>query len=195
MIAVFFGPPGSGKGTQAAIMAKRLGLAHISTGEMFRAEVAAQTELGKEVEHLMAGGSLVPDELTIRVLEARLQQPDCRGGALLDGFPRTVAQAKALDEMLQHRGNGISVVINLRVPEATLRERIAARQELDHRSDDTQDAFTNRMAVYHEQTEPILDYYAEGTTRVENIDGVGEIEEIARRILDKVDALDGEVAL
>ena len=189
MIAVLFGPPGSGKGTQAGSIAKRLGIPHVSTGEMFRAEIAAQSDLGKQVGPIMASGSLVPDELTVRILEARLGQDDAVEGALLDGFPRTVPQAAALDEMLNAHGRRVDVVINLEVAEDELWFRISKRAATDGRSDDNEQAFKHRMDVYREQTAPVLDFYRNSSVRVEDIDGYGDINDVTGRI---VQALNGD---
>jgi adenylate kinase len=184
VITVLFGPPGSGKGTQADIICAQLGVPHISTGAMFRAEIAAKTELGKEVEPILAAGMLVPDDLTVRILEARLAQPDAAGGVWLDGFPRTVPQAEALERMLAAHGRRVGVVINLDVADSELRTRIAQRAHEQGRDDDTEEAFAKRMEVYRGQTAPVLEYYRNSTVRVEDVDGVGSIDEITRRILD-----------
>jgi adenylate kinase len=192
LIAVFFGPPGAGKGTQAALLAQHYNIAHISTGEMFRAEIAAESMLGREVAPIIAGGSLVPDELTVRILESRLDHKDAAGGALLDGFPRTVAQAQALDRMLQQQSREVSVVINLNVPDTVLRERILERGAAEGRPDDTEEAFATRISVYRKQTEPVIDYYTRTGTRVEDVDGVGSVEDVNARILAAVLSAGGQ---
>lgn len=182
VIAVLFGPPGSGKGTQAGWISRSFDLAHVSTGEMLRLEVEAGTELGREVEPIMTGGALVPDDLIVRVIEARLHQPDARHGVLLDGFPRTVPQAEALDAVLRRGGRDVDVVIALDVPVEELRDRILRRAAEEGRSDDTIEAIHIRMAEYEDKTAPVLAYYAENGGRVRRIEGVGSIDEVRTRI-------------
>lgn len=183
MIAILFGPPGSGKGTQAAIISERFGLPHISTGQMLRDEVEAGTELGREVGPIMATGGLVPDQTMVRVIEHRLAQPDARDGVLLDGFPRTVPQARELDEMLERTGREIGVVLFFDVPEAELVRRIAHRAELDHRADDTPEAFIERMREYEAKTAPVIGYYEDRGTRVEYVNGNAPIDAVTDSIL------------
>jgi adenylate kinase len=183
MIAVMFGPPGSGKGTQASRVADRLKMPHIATGDMLRDEVARGTALGREAEPIMRAGNLVSDDLVVRVIETRLAQPDAAKGVLLDGFPRTVRQAKALDEMLTRSGKRIDVLVALRVPEDVLRQRVLRRAEIEGRSDDTPEAFARRMTTYHAETEPVLDHYARSGTRIVDVDGVGSIEDVTERIV------------
>jgi adenylate kinase len=188
VIAVMFGPPGSGKGTQASRVAERLGIPHIATGDMLRDEVARATALGREAEPIMRAGNLVPDDLVVRVIESRLAQPDAAEGVLLDGFPRTVHQAQALDEMLPRSGKRVDVLVALRVPEDVLRQRVLRRAEIEGRSDDTPEAFTQRMATYRAETEPVLEHYEGSGTRIVEVDGVGSIEDVTERI---VSALSG----
>ncbi|HEX4579514.1 MAG TPA: adenylate kinase [Candidatus Dormibacteraeota bacterium] len=183
MIAILFGPPGSGKGTQAAIISERFGLPHISTGQMLRDEVDAGTELGREVGPIMATGGLVPDQTMVRVIEHRLAQPDARDGVLLDGFPRTVPQARELDEMLERTGREIGVVLFFDVPETELVRRIAHRAELDHRADDTPEAFIERMREYEAKTAPVIGYYEGRGTRVEYVNGNAPIDAVTDSIL------------
>ncbi|MGI8848321.1 MAG: adenylate kinase [Candidatus Dormibacteria bacterium] len=183
MIAVFFGPPGTGKGTQAARLAATTGRPHVSTGEMLRAEVSKGSALGAEAAPIMKSGKLVPDDLMVRVIQSRLEEPDASDGVILDGFPRTVPQASALDTMLESTGREIGVVLYLDVPEAALRERILLRGQTDGRADDTSEAFTERMRVYELETAPVVDYYKNRGTRVEWIDGVGTVDEVTERIL------------
>lgn len=183
MITIIFGPPGSGKGTQAAIISERFQLPHISTGEILRDEVAAGSELGREVAPIMQGGGLIPDDMMVRVIEHRIAQPDAEPGVLLDGFPRTVPQAEALDGMLERTGREIGVVLFFDVPESELSKRIAHRAEIDHRADDTPEAFIHRMREYEAKTAPVLDYYQGRGTRVEFVNGNAPIEVVTDSIL------------
>jgi adenylate kinase len=196
VITVLFGPPGSGKGTQAEIISERFSLPHVSTGQMLRDEVAAGTELGREVAPIMESGGLIPDDMMVRIIEHRLSSPDAEQGVLLDGFPRTVPQAEALDEMLERTGREIGVVLFFDVPEDELRKRIAHRSDIDHRADDTPEAFVQRMREYEAKTAPVLDYYQDRGTRIEFVNGNAPIEAVTDSILtifgDKV--TDGEVA-
>jgi adenylate kinase len=183
VITILFGPPGSGKGTQASIISERFGLPHISTGEMLRDEVAADSELGREVAPIMRDGGLVPDDTMVRVIEKRLGQPDAEAGVLLDGFPRTVPQAEELDEMLERTGRELGVVLFFDVPEEELSKRIAHRAEVDHRADDTPEAFIQRMREYEAKTAPVLDYYQDRGTRIEFVNGDAPIEAVTDSIL------------
>ena len=183
MITIIFGPPGSGKGTQAAIISERFQLPHISTGEILRDEVAAGSELGREVAPIMEGGELIPDDMMVRVIEHRIAQPDAGPGVLLDGFPRTVPQAEALDGMLERTGREIGVVLFFDVPESELSKRIAHRAEIDHRADDTPEAFIHRMREYEAKTAPVLDYYQGRGTRIEFVNGNAPIEVVTDSIL------------
>ncbi len=183
MITVLFGPPGSGKGTQAAIISERFEIPHVSTGEMLRDEVTAGSELGKEVGPIMEGGDLIPDETMVRVIEHRLTEADAQPGVLLDGFPRTVPQAEELDAMLERTGREIGVVLFFDVPENELQKRIAHRAEVDHRADDTPEAFIQRMREYEAKTAPVIDYYQGRGTRIEFIDGNAPIEAVTASIM------------
>jgi adenylate kinase len=183
VITIIFGPPGSGKGTQAAIISERFHLPHISTGEILRDEVAAGSELGREVAPIMKGGGLIPDDMMVRVIEHRIAQPDAEPGVLLDGFPRTVPQAEALDGMLERTGREIGVVLFFDVPESELSKRIAHRAEIDHRVDDTPEAFIHRMREYEAKTAPVLDYYQGRGTRIEFVNGNAPIEVVTDSIL------------
>ncbi len=196
MITILFGPPGSGKGTQASIISERFLLPHVSTGEMLREEVAAESELGREVEPIMSGGGLIPDDMMVRIIEQRLVQPDAAAGVLIDGFPRTVPQAKELDEMLERTGREIGVVLFFDVPESELQKRIAHRAEIDHRSDDTPEAFVQRMREFEAKTAPVVDYYQDRGTRIEFVNGNASIEAVTESILTIFGGQlrDGEVA-
>jgi adenylate kinase len=153
------GPQGAGKGTQAKRISSEYGISHISTGDMFRAEQAAGTEFGKQVGEIMATGGLVPDELTIAMIEKRLAQPDASGGFVLDGFPRNLAQADALDKMLAGIGRGLDAILFFDLPDEVGFERALRRAELENRRDDTPEVIKKRLAVYHSETEPIVEHY------------------------------------
>jgi adenylate kinase len=182
MIAVLFGPPGSGKGTQSWFICKTFSLAHVSTGEMLRAEVEKGSVLGREVEPIMDAGDLVPDDLVVRVLEERLRHDDARTGVLLDGFPRTVPQAQALDAMLRRSRRKVDLVLFLDAPEDVLVDRVLRRSADEGRTDDTPDVLRNRLQVYATETEPVLQYYESTGTRIRRVDGVGSIEDVQQRI-------------
>ena len=182
MILVLFGPPGSGKGTQAQRVAGRLGVPHIATGDMLRAEVARESELGREAEPIMRSGHLIPDDLIVRVIEARLDEPDAHNGALLDGFPRTVPQAQALDAMLQRTSRAVDVVLALHVSDKELRRRVQHRAEVEGRTDDTMQAFAERLRVYDTETAPVLEYYRTAGTSIVEVDGESDIDTVTERI-------------
>lgn len=182
VIAILFGAPGSGKGTQSAYISDVFDLAHVSTGDMLRAEVAKGTPLGVEVEPIMSSGQLVPDDLIVRVIEARLLRKEGGSGILLDGFPRTVAQAQALDAVLARAGRTIDVILFLDVPEEELRERILRRGAEEDRPDDTPEAVHTRLEVYESETAPVLDYYDAVGANVQHVDGVGDIDEVRARL-------------
>jgi adenylate kinase len=157
---VILGPPGAGKGTQGKLIAADAGIPHINTGDMFRAEIAAGTELGERVDGFLDNGDLVPDEVTIEVVRARLDMDDTAGGFVLDGFPRTLAQAEALDGLLIEINRGeLSVVLNFQVADQIAVERLLGRAEVEGRSDDTPDKIQHRLDVYHEKSEPLVDHY------------------------------------
>ncbi|MEU9398743.1 adenylate kinase [Streptomyces sp. NPDC048242] len=210
MRIVLVGPPGAGKGTQAVRLAETLSVPHISTGDLFRANISRQTELGKLAKSFMDAGNLVPDEVTIAMAKDRMEQPDAEGGFLLDGFPRNVSQAEALDELLRGEGIKLDAVLDLEVPEDEVVKRIAGRRicrndsshvfhvtyspskqenvcdvcggELYQRDDDTEDTVRKRLEVYHTQTEPIIDYYrSQGL--VVTISSLGPVDEITERAL------------
>ncbi len=183
MNLILFGPPGAGKGTQAARLKEAHGLAHLSTGDMLRAAVEAKTPVGKEAEAIMAAGKLVSDELICNVVADRIEEPDCAKGFILDGFPRTLAQAEALDEMLAKKGKSIDAVIELTVDEDELIRRIEGRaaESGGARADDNVETLKKRLDVYHAQTAPVLPFYREkGLLR--SIDGMQSMDAVTRAI-------------
>ncbi|MER5871584.1 adenylate kinase [Streptomyces sp. NPDC002044] len=211
MRIVLVGPPGAGKGTQAAFLAKNLSIPHISTGDLFRANISQGTELGRRAKVFMDAGDLVPDEITIGMAKDRMEQPDAVNGFLLDGFPRNVSQAAALDTMLQESGMKLDAVLDLEVEEDEVVKRIAGRRtcrndgkhvfhvtyappkaegvcdicggELYLRDDDSEATVRNRLDVYHSQTEPIIDFYkAQGL--LVTIPALGEVHEITKRAME-----------
>lgn len=159
MNLLVLGPQGSGKGTQAKLIADDHGIPHVSTGDMFRAAIAQQTELGRQVEPILAAGELVPDELTVALIEERLAQPDAASGFVLDGFPRTLAQAEALDGMLAGIGRALDAVLFFDLADDLATERMLGRAAQEGRADDTAEVMTRRLAIYHEQTAPVVEHY------------------------------------
>jgi len=153
------GPQGAGKGTQAKRIAREYGIPHVSTGEMFRAAQAEGTEFGRRVGEIMAAGRLVPDDLTIAMIEERLAQPDAQDGFVLDGFPRNLAQAEALDAMLGAIGRGLNAILFFDVPDEVGLERALERARLEGRADDTPEVIAKRLEIYHAETEPIVEHY------------------------------------
>jgi adenylate kinase len=156
---LLLGPQGAGKGTQAKRIAAEHGIPHVATGDMFREAIAAGTELGRRVEPILASGALVPDDVTIELIRERLAQPDAEDGFVLDGFPRNLAQAEALDEMLGTIGRSLDAILFFDVPDAVGLERALKRAEIEGRPDDTREVIEHRLAIYHEQTEPIVEHY------------------------------------
>jgi adenylate kinase len=177
MRIVFIGPPGAGKGTQAERMIEKYKLAHLSTGDMLRAARDAQTEVGKKADEYMSSGQLVPDEIIVGVIQERLREAECEGGYLLDGFPRTIAQAEALDKMLAGKGTPLDIVLELKVPEEELFTRLAGRG----RADDTPEVIKQRLVAYRDQTSPLLDYYGKAGL-LKSIDGLGTVDDIFGRV-------------
>lgn len=182
MIGIIFGPPGSGKGTQAARLEQDLHLHHLSTGDILRSEVAKGTAMGKEVARIMAAGDLVPDQLIVDIVRRRLPEAEEGRGALLDGFPRTVAQARALDAMLSEEGHTVDFIVALAVPERTLVDRLLHRAQLEGRTDDNRESIEERMREYHKLTEAVLDHYRQQDLKIEEIDGLGTPGEVFQRI-------------
>jgi adenylate kinase len=211
MRIVLVGPPGAGKGTQAAFLAKNLSIPHISTGDLFRANISQGTDLGKQAKAYMDAGDLVPDDVTIGMAEDRLDQPDGAAGFLLDGFPRNEYQARALDAYLGRKGIALDGVLDLEVPEDEVVKRIAGRRtcrnnsahtfhveykqpktegvcdecggELYQRTDDAEDKVRNRLEIYHRETEPIIDYYKQQDL-VMTISALGPVADVTKRAMD-----------
>ncbi len=182
VIAVLFGPPGSGKGTQAGFISEAFNLTHVSTGDVLRSEVAQDTPLGREVKPIMDSGELVPDDLMMRVLESTLARGTERSGFLFDGFPRTLPQAEAFDAMLASFRRKIEVLLVLDVPEEELHARILRRAAAEGRADDTPETVRTRLEVYDSETRPVLTHYEEAGDNVQHIDGVGTVDEVQERI-------------
>lgn len=181
MNVVMFGPPGAGKGTQAKTLVAERGWVQLSTGDMLRAAIAAGSELGRRVKDIMDRGDLVSDEIVIELIEERLPEAEAAGGAIFDGFPRTVAQAEALDALLAGRGAQIDRVLRLVVDQDELVARMEKRAAEEGRADDTVEAFKNRLETYNAQTAPLIPYYQTRGT-LADVDGMGEMAEVAARI-------------
>ncbi len=178
---LLLGPPGAGKGTQAQHLVAKFGIPQISTGDMLRGAVAAGTDVGRQAKDYMDRGELVPDAVVIGVAEERLSQDDAESGFILDGFPRTAAQAEALDVLLERMGTNLECCIALVVDEDSLAARLLARAQIEGRSDDSEETIRTRMSVYRAQTAPLVDYYRNRGVLAE-VDGLGSIEEVAKRI-------------
>jgi adenylate kinase len=184
---VLLGPPGAGKGTQAQIIAGLLGVPAISTGDIFRANVSGQTDLGVQVKAYLDAGDLVPDEITVAMVKGRLAEPDAKGGFLLDGFPRSIPQAEQLRDSLAELGDGLDRVLELVVDEDELVRRLSGRRmlvdgEMVQREDDKPETVRHRLLVYREQTEPLSGFY-ESEGLLSRIDAIGEIEEVTDRAM------------
>jgi len=214
MRLILLGPPGSGKGTQAQKLVERYKVPQISTGDIFRQAVRDQTELGKKAKEYMDRGELVPDQIVVGMVEERLSQPDCKNGFILDGFPRTIAQAEALDELLARRGEKLDAVLEISVPDEEVIKRLSGRRtcrqcgamyhiefnppkepgrcdkckgELYQREDDKEEVIKSRLEVYHSQTAPLIEYYQKKGL-LKKIDGVGGIKEIFSRAVSALEA-------
>lgn len=183
MNIILLGPPGAGKGTQAKILEDQRGYKQLSTGDMLRAEVASGSALGQEAKAIMDEGKLMPDTLMLEMIAHRMAQPECAKGVILDGFPRTVPQAEGLAQMLHHHNMSLDAVIEVRVPDEELFNRIEtrAKESGGARSDDNVETLKKRLAVYHEQTAPIIPYY-DGVGKLHVIDGTKGIEEVTSDI-------------
>lgn len=178
---VLFGPPGAGKGTQSKLLIDNYQLIHCSTGDMLRAEMASGSELGDEVKHIIAEGKLVSDEIVIELIRKRLVAHPEAKGYIFDGFPRTVAQAEALDNLLSSNNTKIDLMVKLVVPEEELVARLVKRGQEQGRTDDTEDVIRNRIEVYKNNTLPVAEYY-KGQGKLNEVNGVGTVEEIASRV-------------
>jgi adenylate kinase len=181
MNLILFGPPAAGKGTQAKRLVERRRMVQLSTGDMLRAAIAAQSPLGKRVAGIMERGELVSDEIVIALIEERLPEADAAGGAIFDGFPRTLAQAQALDILLESRGAKIDLVIRLKVDDEVLTQRIAGRFAESGRPDDNPESFKVRLGAYNAQTAPLLPYY-ETQGKLVEVDGMGSVDTVAAAI-------------
>jgi adenylate kinase len=215
LFIVFLGAPGAGKGTQAAVVAEKLSLAHIATGDMFRAAQKQDTELARQARSYMEKGLLVPDEVTIEMVKERIQAPDCEKGVIFDGFPRNLKQAQALDEALEQQGKAIDQVVYIKVSEDELLARLGGRWicrqcqtpyhavssppgtegvcdrcggELYQRADDREETVRERLQVFFEQTAPLIDHYTRAGKLLE-VAGEGEVDEVRQRILDAIDGV------
>jgi adenylate kinase len=187
------GPQGSGKGTQAKRIAEGRGIPHVSTGDMFRAAIDAQTELGRQVEPILASGELVPDELTIALIRERLSAPDAGAGFVLDGFPRNLVQAAALDTMLDEIGRSLDGVLFFDLADDIALDRLLGRAQDEGRDDDTPDVIARRLQIYHDQTEPVVEFYR-ATGKLVPLHAERSIDEVAAEIGDALDLLEGAAA-
>ncbi|MFT3861720.1 adenylate kinase [Micropruina sp.] len=182
MRLLIMGPPGAGKGTQAAVIGEYYGIPAISTGNIFRLAITNRTDLGERIKRIIADGGYVPDSLTLKVVVQRLEEEDTKGGWLLDGFPRTLGQVKALDKELEAHGFTLDAVISLTADEEAIVRRMLKRAEIEGRPDDNEETIRNRLEVYHEQTDPLLEVYRERGLLLE-VDGMGEVSEVTQRVL------------
>ncbi|MEV5965051.1 adenylate kinase [Kribbella sp. NPDC051952] len=185
---VLMGPPGAGKGTHSDLLAEKLGVPVISTGDIFRAQVAAATELGRQAQDYLNAGEYVPDEVTNAMVRERLAADDCQPGFLLDGYPRTLDQAAVLDDLLTAQGRDLVAVVVLRVESEHLVRRLLRRAEIEHRSDDSEEVIRRRLQVYADQTVPLISLYG-GRELLHEVDGNGNIDEVREQVLQVVGML------
>ena len=188
---ILFGPPGAGKGTQAARIIEQFGLAHLSTGDMLRSEIKAGTELGKEVEAIMASGKYVSDEIVIKIIDGKLGQHADAQGFIFDGFPRTVPQAEALDRLMAGRNLKIDAMVRMEVPQQELIQRLLKRAQEQGRADDNEESIQQRIQEYETKTLPVATYY-EQQGKLQSVNGLGSVEEIFGRISDLLRAHSGQ---
>ncbi len=181
-IIILLGPPGAGKGTQAVLVAEKFAIPHISTGDIMRRAVSEKSDLGNKVKSFLDAGNLVPDALVVDLVRERIQKDDCKPGFLLDGFPRTLEQGKALDSMLKDFNLKTSAVVDIIVPDKVLIERIQKRGESSGRSDDNAETAAKRLKVYQELTAPLTEYY-KTSSGLKEVDGIGTVEEVNQRII------------
>ncbi|WP_338750541.1 adenylate kinase [Janibacter alittae] len=182
MRLIILGPPGAGKGTQASLIAEHYEIPAISTGDIFRANIKNETELGQQVKEILASGGYVSDDITNAIVADRLQEEDATAGFLLDGYPRTTAQVAALDKVLAQSGLALDRVLELVVDDEIVVDRLLKRAEVEGRSDDSEEVIRERMALYHRETEPLSSAYEQRGLLV-TVDGVGEVDEVAQRIV------------
>ncbi len=184
---ILFGPPGAGKGTQAAALVEKYNLHHISTGDLLRKEMANGTELGLKAKSIIEAGNLVPDRIVEGMIESEFNNVKDVNGFLLDGFPRTVAQAETLDNILEKKGEEVTAVVSIMIPDSMIADRIHARAVKENRLDDAnEDSIKTRIVTYHDQTEPIIDYY-ESIEKYTEIDGTGTVEEVQALLFAEMD--------
>ncbi len=190
MRIIIMGPPGAGKGTQAKVIAERLSIPAISTGDIFRENVSQETELGREAKRYMDAGDYVPDEVTNAMVRDRLAESDAATGFLLDGYPRTVAQVRELDDMLEASGHSLDAVLELTVDQEEVIQRLLKRAQDEGRSDDTEEVVRHRQELYTEQTAPLIEVYDERGLLV-RVDGMGTVDEVTARVLEALGETSG----
>jgi len=188
MRLIMMGPPGAGKGTQATFIAEHFGIPAISTGDIFRANVAEGTSLGVDAKRYMDAGEYVPDEITNKMVRNRIDEPDAEPGFLLDGYPRTLSQVEELDKMVEYTGHRLDAAVVLTVDSEELVQRLLQRAEVEGRADDTEDVIRRRQEVYREQTEPLIEVYRERGILVE-VDGIGDVDQVTKRIFEALDVV------
>jgi adenylate kinase len=188
MRLIIMGPPGAGKGTQAKYVAEHFGIPAISTGDIFRANVSKGTPLGKKAKEYMDAGDYVPDEITNLMVRDRIDEPDAAPGFLLDGYPRTLAQVEELDGMIRFTGHQLDAAVVLTVDQEEIVQRLLQRAQVENRADDTEEVIRRRQQVYAEQTEPLIEVYRKRGL-VHEIDGMGEVDDVTKRIFDALDVV------